>query len=73
MTAEDKTLAVREIKLTLNFVISEAFYDPEKNEEYIKNINAWIERNIMKEFNMGYPSTELNPMFVYVKAEDVTD
>ena len=66
----DIRIAVREIKMTLTFTIPKPFHS--LNVDYKAQIDEWINRNIMKDFNMGYPSTELKPMFIYVDAEEIS-
>jgi len=68
-----KTVAVREIKLTLSFMIPMDKYNEKHNKQYIKAINSWIKQWIMVPLNSTYPSSDLDPMLAYVSAEDVTD
>ena len=67
---EDKIIAVREIKITMSFMLPGAFQlEP---SEYIVKINNWI-KAILKDFNGTFPSSEMAPLTVFVKSEDVTD
>ena len=67
---EDKIIAVREIKITMSFMLPAAFQL--EAAEYVPKINNWI-KAILKDFNGQLPSSEMAPLTVFVKSEDVTD